>query len=306
MHNLWITFKPKIMARSSYIQLTSVQEEAYYSALQSSDRFIVPSIRKKINLLSVRRKKGISAKSMLPLCSETWKAMTQLQRDAWNTAGTYTYMSGWKLFVKDYCYRVKNDIAGVATPNNYHQALVGQLHIDAPDSELKIFQPHPYSYYISKKVTGKKGMYLPYLVQERLALPFTIGLSYKSNLTSVGAGAFAKFYVIIRRLYQGQNIDHRLDIDLDLITDWKTVSSVLSALITSYTSYSLYIHLYNVQGDLFIDNIKAKHTGANWARDQFCNDINQGFTRAFYQVPKHWVALIFPENAWYESVYPAD
>jgi hypothetical protein len=294
------------MARSSYIQLTTTQEEAYYGALQSSDRFINPAIRKKINLLSVRRKKGISARSLLATCAEVWKNFSQLERDAWNTAGTYSYMSGWKLFVKDYCYRIKNDIAGVATPNNYHQALVGRLYIGSPDTELKIIQPHPYAYYISKKVTGKKGMFIPHLVQERLALPFTIGLSYKSDLVAVGDDAFAKFYAVVRRLYQGQNIDYIVEIPLDFQTDWKTDSAVLSALVTSFTSYSLYFHLYNVQGNVYIDNIKSKHTGANWARDQFCNDINQGFTRAFYQVPKHWVSITLPENAFYESVYPED
>lgn len=291
------------MARSGYITLTSEIEELYYGALKPGDRFIVPRVTKKISMTSVKRKKGITQKSLLPLCSAAWASLTDEQRVAWSTAGSYTGLNGWRLFVKDYCYRVKNEIAGIATPSNYHQALVGQLHIEAPSDEIKIIQPHPYAYYISRKVAGTKSMYAPVLVQERLVLPLQIGLSYKSNLTSQGAGSFAKFYAVIRRLYQGQNLDEVLEINLDLSTDWKTVSATKSVLIGQYTSYELYIHLYKMRGDLYIDNIKAIHSSENWARDKDCNDINQVFTRAFYQVPKHWAALVLPAGAWYESVY---
>lgn len=254
--------------------------------------------------MSKRRKKGVSQRSLLPDCALIWNAFSQEEKDAWNLAGTYTNLSGWKLFVKDKIYRIVNDIAGEAMPSIYHQALVGQLHIEAPAQEIEIFQPHPYAYYISKKVTGTKGMYSPVLVQEKLVLPLTIGLSYKSNLVSIGEGSFAELYAVVRRLYQGVNIDTELIIDLDLQTDWKVATAVLSSVLGQYTSYSLYIHLYKLTGDLFIDNIKAMHTSQNWARDKDCNDINQVFTRAYYQVPKHWAALELPEGSWYESVYP--
>jgi hypothetical protein len=208
------------------------------------------------------------------------------------------------LFVKDYCYRVVNGIAGVATPSNYHQSLVGQLHIEAPSDEIKIIQPHPFDYYVMHKITGTKSMYSPVLVEERLILPLQIGLSYKADLVSGGAGSFAKFYAVIRRLYQGRNIDTILEIDLDLQTDWKTATATLSYLLGQYTSYQLYFHLYKMTGDLYIDNVKAIHSVQNWARDPACNDINAVFSKAFYQIPKHWAALVLPAGAWYESVYP--
>jgi hypothetical protein len=292
------------MARSGYITLTTAQEEAYFTALKSGDRFIAPRITKQINLFSYRRKKGVSQRSLLPLCASIWNTYTTEQKTAWNTAGSYTGLTGWKLFVKDKCYREVNGMAGEATPNNYHQALVGLLHIDAPADEIKIFQPHPSAYYISHKITGFKGMYSPLLVSERLTLPLVLSISYKSDLTSTGAGSFAKFYAIVRRLYQGNNLEQLLEINLDLSTDWKTATATLSTVLGQYTSYSLYIHLYKMTGDLFFDNIKATHNSANWARDKDCNDINQVFTRAFYQVPKNWASLVLPATAYYESVYP--
>lgn len=291
------------MARSGYITLTTAQEEAYYATLKSGDRFIAPRITKQINLYSYRRKKGVSQKSLLPLCASIWNAYSEAIKTAWNTAGGYTGLTGWKLFVKDKCYREVNGLVGEADPNNFYQALVGNIHIEAPAEEVKIFQPHPSSYYISHKISGFKNMYSPLLVSERLTLPLVIGLSYKSNLVSTGAGSFAKFYAIVRRLYQGNNLEQILEIDIDLVADWKTVSATLTSLLGQYTSYSLYIHLYKLTGDLFFDNVKATHNGQNWVRDKNCDDINQVFTRAFYQVPKNWASLVLPASAYYESVY---
>lgn len=292
------------MARTGYIDLTPEQEEAYFSPLRPGDRFISPRVSRKVALMSVRRKKGVTQRSLLPACASLWASFSAGEKSAWSTAAVYCNLTGWKLFVKDQCYRIKNDLVGVATPVITYQALVGQLQIDAPADELKIFQPHPSSYYISKKVAGHKGMYEPFLITERLVLPLQIGLSYKSNLTKTEDDGFAKFYAIVRRLYQGENLDELLEIDLDLSHDWQTVSATLSNLLGQYTSYSLYLHLYHLTGTLLVDNIKATHSAQNWARDPSCNDIHQDFTRAFYQVPAHWSALIIPDGAFFESVYP--
>jgi len=89
-----------------------------------------------------------------------------------------------------------------------------------------------------------------------------------------------------------------------LIADWKNAETTLTTLLGYVIRYDLYIHLYNLQGDLYVDNIKVEHSGQNWARDPWCKDINQGFTRAFYQIPKHWAGVIVPDGAIYDSIYP--
>lgn len=293
------------MAKTGYVDLDTTQEEAYFGSLTSGDRFINACVQRKTALLSYRRRKGVTQKSLLPACSVAWASLTTEQKEAWSTAGSYCSLNGWRLFVRDYCYRVVNGLSGIATPNNLHQALVGQLTIEAPADELKIVQPHPNRYYISKKVTGTKNQYSPVPVTEILTLPLQIGLSYKADLTKTESDGFAKFYAIVRRLYQGRNIDEVLEINLDLSTDWKTATATLSNIIGQYTSYSLYIHLYHLTGTLLVDNIKAIHSLQNWVRDPSCQDIHQDFTRAFYQVPKHWSALIIPDGAFFESVYPS-
>lgn len=293
------------MAKTGYIDLDTSTEEAYFGVLTSGDRFINPNVQRKTALLSYRRKKGVTQKSLLPACSVAWASLTSEQKTAWSTAASYCGLNGWRLFVRDYVYRVVNGLIGIATPNNKHQALVGQLSITAPADELKIIQPHPNSYFISKKVSGTKNQYQPVEITERLVLPLQIGLSYKADLIKTESDGFAKFYAIVRRLYQGNNLDEILEIDLDLQTDWKVATATLSTILGQYTSYNLYFHLYHLTGTLLVDNIKSVHNSANWVRDPSCQDIHQDFTRAFYQVPAHWSALIIPDGAFFESVYPS-
>lgn len=292
------------MAKTTYVDILPGLEQAYFTGVQSSDRFVFSRIIKKTTLLSVKKKKGLTLRSLLPQVSETWQGLSEAQKTAWSSAGAQCDLNGYRLFVQDQSLRIKNEMSGTATPSTLHQSLVGNLHIEAPATELKITQIHPRFYWVSRKVTGKKGMYEPVLVTEDLALPVTISLNYKSNLTATGGGSFAKFYARFWHSYQGADQYTDLEISLDLIADWKNAETTLTTLLGYVIRYDLYIHLYNLQGDLYVDNIKVEHSGQNWARDPWCKDINQGFTRAFYQIPKHWAGVIVPDGAIYDSIYP--
>lgn len=291
------------MAKTSYIDILPELESEYFKGLTPGDRFTFARVRRKNTLLSKKRKKGISQRSLLPEISVIWATLTQEQKDAWGTAGALSNMNGWRLFIQDYCARRVNDLPDIATPSNLHQSWVGQLQISAPAINAKLIQIHPHFYYVKRKVTGTKSMYNPVLVNEDISLPFKLGFNYKSDLTSTGPGSFAKFYAHFSYSYQGQNLSHDLEIPLDYITDWKSVDTTLNSLESIVVRYDMYIEIYNMQGDLYFDNVVAEHSGQNWARDPVCKDINQGFTRNYYQIPKHWSAISAPEGVIFETIY---
>lgn len=291
------------MAKTCYVDILPELEDQFFSGLKSSDRFQFARLVRKTTLYSVKKKKGLTARSLLPTISDFWAGLSPAEKAAWTDAGAECNLNGWQLFVKDTSARIKNDLAGVAVPSLLHQAWVGGLRIEAPASELKIIQIHPHFYWISKKVKGKKGMYEPVLITEDLALPVTISLNYSSNLVETAEGSFAKFYARFWHSYQGADQYTDLEIPLDLVSDWKNVEATLTTLSGYVIRYDLYLYLYNLTGDLYIDNVKVIHSSQNWARDKYCDDINQGFTRAFYQIPKHWAAVILPSGASYESIY---
>lgn len=291
------------MAKVAFVDISPELESAFWSGLQPGDRFMYSRIRRKEVFFSRKRKKGLSQRSLLPQVSVLWNALTELQKDAWSVAGAFSNLNGYRLFVQDTCARIINEIEGVAVPSVLHQSWVGNLHIGNPATELKIIQQHPHFYYVSQKVVGKKSMYNPVKINEDFALPLSISLNYKTNLSSVGPGSFAKFYAKVWHSYQGLDRFTLLSINLDLSTDWKNDTIELENVLGYIVRYDLYFDLYNVQGDVYFDNVKAVHSGQNWCRDTFCKDINQGFTRAFYQVPKHWAGVNVPDGSYFESVY---
>ncbi len=324
------------MAKVEYIDILPGLENAYFSGIRSDDRFVHSRVAKKIAIFSRKKKTGVSQRSLLPQIAALWAGFSGDEKAAWNAAAaaqkdvlgispppTYGSLfgisvfgeaifgdyisgsnaSGWQLFVQDMCARIYNDMAGVATPSLLHQSWVGNLKIEAPASEIKIVQIHPRFYWISRKVTHKKGMYEPVGITEDLALPFVLSLNYKSDLVSTGPGSFAKLYARFWHSYQGADQYTDLEIPFDFVSDWKNATATLTTLLGYVIRYDLYFHLYNLTGDLYFDNLNVEHSSQNWARDPFCKDILQGFTRAFYQIPDHWAAVILPDGSMFDSIY---
>ena len=291
------------MAKTTYIEITPGLELLFYKGLNSNDRFVFSRIVRKDTLLTRKRKVGITNRSLLPIISAIWAGLSDAEKLAWKAAAAECNLKSWQLFVQDECLRIKNDLPGTATPSILHQSLVGQIHIEAPATEIKIAQYHPNQYWISKKVSGKKGMFEPVLVTENFGLPLKIGLNYSSNLSVASSPNFAKFYAEIGYSYQGENLKTFLEIPLDYVSGWKSAETTLSSIQGILIYYTLYLWISGLQGDLYFDNIIAEHTAQNWARDAFCKDVYQIFTRAFYQIPKHWAPIILPEGAEYDSVY---
>lgn len=309
------------MAKTGQVDITPGLEDSYYSELQTMDRFIIPRIKPKKGILSRRRKRLIRQRSLLPQISTLWTNLSDAQQQAWKDTDPHSQQHGWREFVSDTALRIQLELAGVATPNEYHHGLVGKILIQAPAEEIKLAQYHPASYWVYRKVEGKDSMFEPSEVTESFATPLIIAISFKSDLTSTGEGSFAKFYGTVRHLYQGQNLDYNLEIDIPLQSAWDRIESALYKI--SYYGhnqyawkgygeeylgpvifYDLYIHLYKVTGTLLIDNIKAEHSAANWVRDPFCEAIDRTFNRQFYLIPDNWKGITVPTGAAYSSIYP--
>ena len=294
------------MAKTTYLTIPTGFEDQYWKGLKSSDRFTIPRVSRNDTLVSRYRKKGLSQKSLLPQISALWSGLGPETKEEWGLAGAECGLNGWQLFVQDTSYRMVNDIAGLASLSLLHQGFVGKILIGGSATGIKIAQYHPNSYWIQKKVTGKKGMYEPSLVTEGFGLPLEISINYKADLYGWSENSKVRFYAQIFNSFQGKNDSRILEIELDWSSIWKTASATLSDLRGTIIGYNLFIELVDLQGTLLFDNIKAIHNGTNWARDPYCKNIDITFTKAFYQIPKHWVAVNLPEGAEYDSVYPDD
>lgn len=292
------------MAKVSFIQIPPGFEKKFYSALGSGDRFQFSRLKRNQLFTSRKRIKGLTNRSLLPQISDLWAGLSPSQQADWTSAGSVMGLPGFKLFVQDTSARIKNEIAGIATPSIIHQSWVGKILVSSPADQVTIAQYHPYSFYISKKVPGFNQRE-PVQVIEPTTLPLTIGISWKTDLSIISGSEYkARFYADVTSLYQGRNISTIVEIPFGLSDDWQSTEVTLSHVLGLIKGYTLFIETDNVLGTILFDNIKAYHTGQNWARDPFCNDINQTFTRVYFQVPKNWAPVVLPDGSFYDSIYP--
>jgi hypothetical protein len=291
------------MARVSYIDLTPPEAAEFYKNITPQSRFINSRVSKKNVFISRKSAKGLSQRSLLPTVAAAWNAFSDAEKLAWSDAGAVVNLNGYRLFTQDHCARIIAGLAGVATPSLLHQSRIGQIHIEAPATSMSMIQLHPHNYYVLHKVPKTKSMYEPVIVTEDIALPLEIGLNYKADLVAEGADPYAVMYAKVWHSYQGIDRYTFLELDLDLLSVWKSASATLSAVLGHVIAYELYFELNDVRGDLYFDNLVAEHSAQNWARDPFCKDINTLFTKQFFQIPKHWAAVDLPDGSWFESNY---
>lgn len=291
------------MALVSYVQIPAGMEAAYKRTLQPVDRFQFSRVRVKDLFQSRNRVKGITIKSQLLALAPVWAALSTGDKAAWTAAGAASKLSGWKMFVQDTAARRRAGISGYATPSTIYQSMVGRIEVVSPATGLQLEQAHPLTYYVQKKVPLTKAQYSPVPITEPFGLPLTIGISWKTALTALDGAARARFLVTVISSYQGRDIETTLSIPFGMSDSWQRATATLSTVLGPVRSYIAYIEVYNARGNLYFDNVEISHASENWARDPICNNIAQSFTRAFYQVARHWVATNPSDGADFGSIY---
>jgi hypothetical protein len=291
------------MAKISYKLVPPEFDISYSKALSINDRYTFSSVRRARLFTSRARIQGITQKSVLPLASVAWNALSTEDRDVWNSAGVASNLTGWRLFVKDFAWSQKLELGSPLLPSTEYQVEVGRLTITSPASSIKIAQLHPRTYYVLRKITGKKSMYEPVEVVESFSLPLELTLSWQTTLTSAGASPLVRAFIVVYSHYQGRDIETELSLPFGLTDAWTRDSVTLSSVLGVVKGYTVFIEASDVVGDIYFDNLSIIHNGQNWARDPYCYNIASTYTRAFFQIPKHWVTIELPEGASYDSFY---
>ena len=313
------------MARVTLKTLPEGLEDYYNKVLEPSDRYTYPSVRVKRLFTSRASRKGVTQKSLMVELSPDWDSFSDEVKSQWGEAGKVCNMTGWRLFIQDTARRWANDIPGFAEPSKLYQSSIGRMEVSGEATGLIIEQLHPQTFYTLRKVSGTRSQYEPRLITENLSLPVKIGISYFSDLTPIEAevGGFgacpfgsylfggggesetsARFYITIYSSYQGLTIENNCVVVFELKSgEWKRKENQIVEVKGVPRSYSAFIEIKNARGKLLFDNIEIFHSGSNFCRDPFCNSIQTTFTKAYYQIPRHWIARKIKEGAYYRSVY---
>lgn len=294
------------MVKVSGVVIPPEWAELWAKVVGIGDNRVHGVARKRGYLPSRRRVVELTTKSLLPQIKVAWDSLSLAQQAEWKAAAAVTGLNGRNLFTQDMSYRLKYGISGIATPSLLHQYKVGRIEIAAPAQKVELTQYHPAEWYVSKKMRGNTTVREDIRITEKLLLPLTIGASFRSNLVAVGLDPQVKFYATIYSSYQGRTIETEVGFDIPLTSDWTSETATATEVIGIARSYDLHILLNDVRGWFEWDNVKAIHTGTNYARDPRCSDVNNELSVANWQIEKSWEETFLPVGSAFDSVYPAD
>lgn len=292
------------MAKTETIVVSDELKNLYNAAIERSDPFVFGTAQAHKSLPSDRRRAVLKEQSLFRFLSPIWRELTDEQKQVWKDAAVHNGISGWQLFISDNAARIKTDLPLDVPPSELWQVRAGTLVIDSPADELVLKQEHPQSYYISRKVPGAAWKSELVLLTENFSLPLTLQIRYKADLTPVGGTQSARYFARIWTSYQGQDIYSDLDVNFDPDTDWTFAENSESAIRGILLGYTLYIEIIGYTGELLFDNIRAVHSGSNWALDPRCDEINKTFKKAFAIVPPFWIPVALPSGTSFSSQFP--
>lgn len=303
------------MARTQYVDTPDELKNQKRSAFEQRDRYLLGVTQGHKRLPSKAQKRLLKRTaivnspmegrgSLFKYLSPTWRALNTTQKNAWSDAGSASNLTNWQCFVSDNAARIRNSLPENQPPSTIWQVRAGYLKIEAPASEIILRQDHPQSYVVSQKVPGASWKNELVTITETFSLPLSLSISYKSSLTAHGSTQSARYFARVWTSYQGEDIYTDFSINFTPSTDWIQGSVSTSGLRGIIIGYTLYMEILGYRGELFFDNIKATHSGQNWARDPRCDNISKTFKNAFAIVPPFWVPVSLPTGASFSSVFP--
>lgn len=291
------------MATTSTIEVPDELKTLYNKAIERSDPFTFGTAQAHKALTPDQRKVALRSQSLFRFLSPIWKELTTEQKEVWKEAGVFNGISGWQLFISDNAARIKNELPLDVPPSDLWQVRAGTLTIESPATELILKQEHPQAYWVAQKVVGASWKKQLTLITETFSLPLELQIRYKSDLTATGGTQRARYYAEIWTSYQGEDIRTEYAIDFDPETDWTYSELVIAQPRGIIVGYTLYLEIVGYTGTLLFDNIRALHSGSNWAQDPRCDAINTVFKKAFAIVPPFWIPVSQPTGATFASYY---
>lgn len=261
------------MAQVNTLEIPQEIAEAFARVMSAISGRGTGAVRSHGKVLSRARKQKLSRQSLLAEVAARKKTLSESDIAAWREMAAASGQKWYSLFTQDTCYRIKNELEGVATPSPFRAYKVGKIEVTDSNTHVLLRQEHPSHYWISQKLRGKTTQRVEARIHEKFHLPLTVGLSYKSNLTKYGSEAKIRLYATIYSSYQGRTLENVLEVDLLPTTEWRRVEKSLVDVIGVPNYYDLFLELDKVTGTLAFDNVKASHSLTNYARDPRCDNI---------------------------------
>ncbi len=303
------------MAKTQTIEVPDELKNLERRAIERRDRFFLGVAQGHKRLPSKAQKRLLKRPavvnspmegrgSLFRYLAPFWRSLNDTQKQVWREAAAFSSLTNWQLFISDNAARIRNSLELEVPPSELWQVRTGYFNIQAPATEIILKQEHPQTYYATQKIVGAPWKYELVKIKEVFGFPLELQFRYKSDLTAEGATQVARYYARIWSSYQGVDRYTDCEITLNPSTDWTLGTATISNVVGHVIGYTLYIEISGYRGTLLFDNIRALHSGSNWARDPRCDDITKVFTKGFAIVPPFWIPVSLPAGASFSTEYP--
>ena len=259
------------MALVMGITIPAGLEPAFNRTLKRYDISIFCNVGKNPQFFPRSKKVALRAATYLFDIGAAWGLLSEEVKGNWGTAAAIIGQIGYNLYVQDKAHRIKNSLAGDATPSIYHQYLVGHLNVQNPATSALIAQYNSHVVYF----------------------PATFGISYKTDLSADGANPSAKLKFTYVRYLDGQNIETVETITIPLSAGWATADQAITEEDGAKGQWRVELELTDVTGDIWFDNVLVEYDGEIKINDPYCLDV-----------VKWWQGVSLPAGVTFETIYP--
>lgn len=189
------------------------------------------------------------------------------------------------------------------TPDVLWSGLCSRFFVDASNRTVEWHQLHPQNYTIRKLTGGGGKVYRNYDIEEVVTLPLQVAFSYCCYMETAGTSPGIEAVVQLDYDNNGNTATAEYTREIGLQANWLRLTIDIPDAPGAVIGYRIGLRFTDTIAMLLIDRLRCYHTGANWAIDPECEDMQFDLSEVYKNVLKPWGS---PDDGRYTYAYSSD
>lgn len=174
------------------------------------------------------------------------------------------------------------------TPDVLWAGLCSRFFVDASNRTVEWHQLHPQSYTIRKLMGGGGKVYRNYDIEEVVTLPLQVAFSYCCYMETAGTSPGIEAVVQLDYDNNGNTATAEYTREIGLQANWLRLTIDIPDAPGAVIGYRIGFRFTDTIAMLLIDRLRCYHTGANWAIDPECEDMQFDLSEIYKNALKPW------------------
>lgn len=174
------------------------------------------------------------------------------------------------------------------TPDVLWAGLCSRFFVDASNRTVEWHQLHPQNYTIRKLMGGGGKVYRNYDIEEVVTLPLQVAFSYCCYMETAGTSPGIEAVVQLDYDNNGNTATAEYTREIGLQANWLRLTIDIPDAPGAVIGYRIGLRFTDTIAMLLIDRLRCYHTGANWAIDPECEDMQFDLSEIYKNVLKPW------------------